>query len=151
MLSAQSPERSNRVQNISAGRMKSVRKVLNTLTAGVHYSRVHEGSRKSGAVRALSAQFLRAEAHGLSTEQRSVTVNNTGKWSEMPNSDISVMHTSSPWESSKSSVWPFSCVGPVTHWVKLKESIIFKKSLTRSLESQQTWMLKSPRQHHQKT
>lgn len=46
-------------------------------------------------------------------------------------------------DTTRSSVRPSKCVGPVTTWIKSKESIRLINSLASGFISQQTWILKS--------
>ena len=88
---------------------------------------------------------LHAGAPDLTAAQEKSTSNNKGKWSENTLSQISVCDTDKPWQRTRSNVCPCSCVGPDTHYSKLKESIRCKKSFTNGLSGQHTWMLKSPK------
>lgn len=73
------------------------------------------------------------------------TENNIGMWSDKPGSPILMFNTDRPRDRIKSKVCPWTWVGPDTHCTKSKESIRLRKSCERGLESQHTWILKSPR------
>lgn len=96
------------------------------------------------AVEQLKVRLHWARALDSTGLQKKTTSNRTGIWSENILSQISRLDTDNPWERTRSSVWPCSCVGPDTYCTKLKESIRLKKSFTKGLQGQHTWMLKSP-------
>ena len=70
---------------------------------------------KREAVRGFIVRIRRAGAQGLIFEQGIEVVNKIGEWSEMHGMEnTSVTETVTPSDNTRSSVWPFSCVGTVT-------------------------------------
>ena len=59
------------------------------------------------------------------------TENKTGEWSEKDIGQMSLIVTETPEYRTRSRVWPFSCVGPETACLRLKDSRRLRKSRAR--------------------